>query len=264
MKKIIGYLIVAAASFTGGAFLGYYVRKKSAEAAFEEISEEEQAEQYLADQEEKIQRPVDIQAAINRTFGLPDNYTAESDIPHEESNLVQINTQKIQYMNRRKAEEAADKYDTRTKEDPRNPVVSDEEEDPEKDIDPEFIKVCSGVEEATADDWDHWIGIQDGDYDCVEMWWYEAENVLTDEKDRRIKNPAGYLGFSVPNIFREPAAGINADPDVRDMYNHDEGVIFQIVRKHESFGRQEVPEEMEEDEDDDREDDYDRIHSRLT
>ena len=126
MKKVVGYLIVGFIGFVAGGATGWFVRKKTTEVAFEEISEEEQAKQIAEDieGEDPIKRPVDIQEAINRAFGLPDNYKGEDHEEDNKSNIVSINqldTNKEGYFKKWKAEEkAAEKYDTRTKEEPKH------------------------------------------------------------------------------------------------------------------------------------------------
>lgn len=281
MKKAIGYILVGLVSFAAGGAAGWLVRKKTTEVAFEEISEEEQARQMAADGEDPIKRPIDIQQAINRAFGVPDDYKG-ADADGDEINLVtdkveelqqgivQLDTQKMQYMNKWKAEEAADKYDTRTKEVPKHVVTTDEEDDLESGLDHEFLdevvreeryrRTGADIEAATMEDWDHWLGIQDGDYDCVEVWWFDEDNVLTDEKGEPLENPGRYMGFDVPQKFEEISEDTTGDPDIRVIYNHPEGAIFQIIRKHGSYDRKTSMEEFGDDGEDD--DEYERIHSR--
>lgn len=276
MKKAIGYILVGLVSFAAGGAAGWLARKKTTEVAFEEISEEEQAKQIAADGEDPIKRPIDIQQAINRAFGVPDDYKGadtdgDDDIPEGEHGIVQLDTQKMQYMKQWKAEEAADKYDTRTKEVPKNVVTTDEEEDLEAGFDHEFLedvtrrdrerRTGADIEPATMEDWDHWLGIQDGDYDCVEVWWFDGDNVLTDENGEPLENPGRYMGFDVAQKFEEISEDTTGDPDIRVIYNHPEGAIFQIIRKHGSYDRKTSMEEFGDDgEDDDNE--YERIHSR--
>jgi hypothetical protein len=258
MKKVIGYILAGLAGFAAGSFAGWMARKKTTEVAFEEISEEEQAKMIAGDGEkEPVSRPVDIQATINRAFGLPDNYTGVE--PEAEKGLVQLDTRKTQYMKQWKAEEAAEKYDTRTKEVPKHVVTTDEEDDDlEAGFDHDFLRkaqrTAGDIEEATMDDWDHWLGIPDGDYDCMEVWWYDGDNVLTDEKDNVLENPERYMGFDVPQKFEEISEETTGDPDIRVVYNHREGAIFQIIRKHGSYDRKMSMEEFGDDgEDDDSE-----------
>lgn len=265
MKKLIGYIATALVAFAGGAAAGYIFRKKTTEAVFEEISEDEQLKQIAEgtdDEEDPITRPKDIQEAIDRHFVAAYN-------PPETSGVVQIDTQKERYFKQWKAEEAAEKYDTRTKEDPEHPVASDDEEDDlEAEMDPEFLKEAkkelprsaADIEPATMEDWDHWLGIQDGDYDCIEIWWYDGDNVLTDEHNGPLENPGKFLGFDVEKIFRDTGDETTGDPDIRVVYNHHEGAIFQVIRKHGSYGRIRSMEEFGDDGED--EDEHGWIHSR--
>lgn len=259
MKKVIGYLIVGIVSFAGGAAAGWVARKKTAEVTFEEVTPEEQAEQIARDEGvEVIRRPDDIQAAIDRTFGVVKEMP--KDIPEEER-VVQLNTQKEQYFKQWKAEEAADKYDTRTKEDPKDVVVS-EEDDLEEGMDQEFLNSIAddeydrrkdgpNIEEGTMEDWNHWMSLPDGKYDAVEVWWFDEDNVLTDNEGDPLENPGKYMGFDVARKFDEISEETTGEPNVRVVYNHRYNTIYQIIRKHGSYGKKTAMEEFG-DEDDDR------------
>ena len=244
MKKLIGYLIVGIASFAGGAAAGWIARKKVAEVTFEEVTPEEQAEQIAKDMGVEIQRPMDIQEALDRTFGIVKEKSQE--VP-EESKVIQLDTQKEQYFKQWKAEEATNKYDTRTKEEPENVVIS-EEEDLEDGMDPEFLdsiadeeyarrKDGPDIEEASMEDWNHWLGIPDGKYDAIEVWWFDEDNVLTDNQGEPLENPGKCMGFDVAAKFDEIGDDSTGDPDIRVIYNHKYNTIYQIIRKHSSYGK---------------------------
>lgn len=272
MKKVIGYILVGLVSFAAGGAAGWLVRKKTTEVAFEEISEEEQARQIASDGENPIKRPIDIQEAIDKCFSAVPMDESGGDTDGDEApKLIQLDTQKMQYMRQWKAEEAAEKYDTRTKEDPKNVVATEEEEDLEAGFDHEFLddvtrrdrehRTGADIEAATMEDWDHWLGIQDGDYDCVEVWWFDGDNVLTDENGEPLENPGKYMGFDVARKFEEISEDTTGDPDIRVIYNHPEGAIFQVIRKHGSYDRKTSMEEFGDDGEDD-ENEYERIRSR--
>ena len=146
-------------------------------------------------------------------------------------------------------------------------VATEEEEDLEAGFDKDFIKdiskqrVGADIEEASIEDWDHWLGIQDGDFDCVEVHWYDKDNVLTDEKGNPIENPEKYIGFDVAQKFEEYSAESTGDPDIRVIYNHNESAIFYITRIHASYDRKTAMEEYGNDGEDD--DEYERIHSKY-
>lgn len=260
MKKVIGYLIVGVVSFAGGAAAGWIARKKTAEVTFEEVTAEEQAAEIAKDMGVEIQRPIDIQEAIDRTFGVVKEKPQE--VP-EESKIIQLDTQKEQYFKQWKAEETAGKYDTRTKEEPKDVVLS-EEEDLEEGLDPEFLNSIAAdeygrrkdgpdIEEGSMEDWDHWMGVPDGKYDPVEVWWFDEDNVLTDNEGDPLENPGKYMGFDVGQKFEEISEDTTGDPDIRVVYNHRYNTIYQIIRKHGSYGRKTAMEEYgDEDDEEDR------------
>lgn len=272
MKKLFGYLGVAIISFFGGAAAGWMARKKTAEVQFEEVSAEEQAAQIAADLAAK--QPVDVYEAINRTFGLDGKEkpseaqekasVKDADGDTDGDSTLMMNTQKEQYFKQWKAEEASvRKYDTRTNEEPKNPVISEEEDDLEAGIDNELVsKIIDGIrikggpdiEAGTMDDWDHWLGEPEGQYDPVEVWWFDEDNVLTDEHGEPLENPGKYMGFDVETKFEEISEETTGDPDIRVIYNHKENAIFQIVRKHMSYDRKTAMEEFGDDEEDEQAD----------
>ena len=227
-----------------------------------------QAQQIADDLRAEFPRPVDIQEAIDKTFGVVKEPPA--DIP-EEGKVVQLDTQKELYFRKWKTEEAADKYDTRTKEEPEHVVIS-EEENLEEGLDKEFLnsivqdeyarkKNGPDIEEASMEDWDHWLGTPDGQYDPVEIWWFEHDNVLTDNEGIPLENPGKYMGFDVAQKFREIDEDTTGDPDIRVIYNHKDSTIYQIIRKHASYGQKTAMEEYG-DEDDDEDDGSGWIRSR--
>ena len=233
MKKLIGYLLFGIGGFALGAVSGYMVRKKTTEAAFEEISEEEQAGQILKD---AGLNPIDIQANIDTVF------------MSNQEKMEQLDTQKVSYFKKWKAEEAMSKYDTTTKNNPDTVVVTTDE-DLEEGIDEELLNEMAeeaddqnrpDIEPASMEDWEHWSRMQGGDfdpdYDCVEVLWFR-DGVLTDEDGRPLENPGKYIGFDIPKKFEEIDEETTGDPDVRIVYNHPKGAIYQITRKHCDYNR---------------------------
>ena len=107
------------------------------------------------------------------------------------------------------------------------------------------------IEEATMEDWNHWMSLPDGKYDAVEVWWFDEDNVLTDNEGDPLENPGKYIGFDVARKFDEISEETTGEPDVRIVYNHRYNTIYQIIRKHGSYGKKTAMEEFG-DEDDDR------------
>ena len=246
MKKMIGYLIAGVVGYIGGVVTGYIVRKKTTEAVFEEISEQEQAEQIAKDEEK---HPINIQKEIDKVFdAVPDGNTK----PVENEGIIQLDTQKEQYFKKWKADEAMEKYDTRTKEDPEDAVTT--EEDLESEFDKDFLNNLSDnenrpdIEEASIEDWNHWESLQedgpnDPEYECVQVLWFR-DDVLTDENGKPLENPGKYIGFDVKKKFEEIDEETTGDSNVRIVYNHPKGAIYQIVRKNCDYNRKRSMEEF--------------------
>lgn len=255
MKKIFGYLIVAGVSFVAGGAAGWFARKKTSEIQFEvvDIQQDEgdgdgdgdAGQNPVSVPPEKVMETV--QETIDRRF----------DGPGEGEKA--LDTQKEQYFKKWKADAAIEQYDTRTKEDPENPVIS-EEEDLEEGFDKEFLENAAeeaehtaktGKEAASIEDWDHWYGISDGDYDALKIYWFIGDNVLTDEDGSPLEKPGKFLGFDVAQKFDEISPETTGDPDIRVIYNHDNGSIFQIIRRQGSYARRKGMEEFGSDYEDD-------------
>ena len=265
IAKIVG---VAVASFLGGTRFGIWLQKKK-EVKFEVCTEEEldQAVSEESEQVEKIPeitRPVDIQKMIDRTFEHSSD--AERDTDGDSNGLVQMDTQKEQYFQRWKAEEIADRYDTRTKDISYSEEGFDEsfinEISQPEDQESETAAAGNGVifEPATIEDWDKWAGVQDGTYDAIQVYWYDEDNVLTDDQHEPVENPEVWVGPDIESYFNTISIDTTDDPDVRVIYNHPKKVIYQISRIHANYGQKKKLEEFGSDDGDDR-DDY--IRSRY-
>lgn len=244
MNKVFKYLIAALIGYAGGVATGYIVRKKTTEIAFEEITEEEQALQMAADEPKE---PIDIREEINKVFdGVPDANAR----PEENEGIIQLDTQKEQYFKKWKADEAMDKYDTRTKEEPEDAVVTDEDIELGQET-KDFLNSIGpheDIEAASIEDWEHWSQMQedgpnDPEYDCVQVLWFR-DDILTDEDGRPLENPGKYIGFDVKKKFEEIDEDTTGDPDIRVVYNHPKGAIYMIVRKHCDYNRKRGMEEF--------------------
>lgn len=235
MKKIFGYAIVAVVSFAAGSAAGWFVRKKTSEVKFEVVDIQESK----SEEGNTATEGGDAENHIDKLFEESVKFAVQ-----------EMDTQKEQYFKKWKADDAALKYDTRTKEDPKDPVVS---EDLEDGLDPEFLndieeedigKNHPDIEEASIEDWNHWSGIPDGEYDCIEVYWFTGDNVLTDEDGAPLENPGKFMGFDVARKFNEIDEDTTGDPDIRIVYNHKEHAIFQIIRRSGSYARKRGMEEF--------------------
>lgn len=282
MKKIFGFLIAGTVGLGAGVPIGWFLRKKLGEVKFQEVTEEEQIkamvengdENLILVRKEDISRPEDIQEAIDRAFSRPDmpenlSETTKREVENEmnrEAGIRQMDTQRVQYW--KKSQDPGDivaKYDTRS-----DIVKEDENVDLPKEAQ-EFIDGITEeddehfgdgrptIENASEHDWEYWSRKQDGAYDCVEVYWFDEDDILSDEDGQELGNQYTFLGFEARKKFEEAGE----DPDIRYVYNHSQPAIFKLMRRHTSFSRKRGMEEFgsEYGGDDDDSDEY--LRSRM-
>ena len=255
MKNVVRILIDVAA-FGAGVAVGYFAKKRS-EMKIEEVSEEEMRDIVKRDMRNAPQKPsepqeahswVDVEEEINKIFK-----TKEEAIEAHEEGIG--NGQKIAYFKKWKAED----YDTRTKEEPEDVVVSEEEDQEVPDGVPERdIFNLPEIEPATMADWYHWLGKQDGQYDPIELYWYDRDDVLTDAKEMVVERSEIFVGFDIGDIFNKEAPDDSKDDNVRILFNNRHGLIYHITRINGSWNLKKKAEEFGSEEDDNEEDDYER------
>lgn len=286
MKKMIFAVVATAAVCLPTGFgLGWLFRKKVSEVQFVECTEEEQQAQMIANgdgnlipvNKDAIERPVDIQQAIDGVFGKADipedlKEKVSEQVKREESResgIRQMDTQKVQYMKmwKQEGEAIAEKYDTRSKEDDVTELPEDTKKfmdeigEDEDDEDAHFGDGRPPIEPADEEDWDRWESKQDGAYDCVEVYWFTEDDRLSDDESHELTNPGKFLGFDPRKMFEnEPDEG--EDPDIRYVYNHKQPAIFKLIRRNTSFSRKRGMEEYGSDYDGDEDDSEDYIRSR--
>lgn len=261
MNKILK-IIAYAVSFGAGFGVGYYLRKRS-EMQFEIVSEEElnaEAEKDTQNTPETASEApvspseVDIEREIAKTF----ERTEEA----SESQGEGIgNGQKIAYFRQWKAEEAREKYDTRTKEEPEEPVTETEEGLDKEFLDglEEDIANLPEIEAGTIEDWYIWVGKPDGRYDPIELYWYERDDQLVDTHEKEVERAELFVGFDIGKKFEEIDSDTTGDPNVRVLFNHRRGIIYHITRINGSWALKKKAEEFGSEEDDEDEDIYDRF-----
>ena len=280
MKMIFKLGIAVAAGIGIGVPIGWFGRKKMAEVQFVETTEEEQEAAMIANgdgdlipvKKEDIKRPTDIQAAIDGVFAKPDVPTdlkekVGAEMENEknrEAGMVQMDTQKEQYFKYwKEAEAVADQYDTRSKDLPDDVTKLPEETEQfveeaaeEYNEDEHFGDGKPNIDAGSMEDWEHWESKSDGAYDCVEIWWFDKDNVLSDEDGNEIENPGKYLGFDVAEQFRMIDERMTGNEDIRIVYNHKQHAIFKLIRRHTSFSRKRGMEEYGSDYDGDDTEDF--------
>ena len=249
MKKAAGYILVALTGFIAGGVAGWFTRKKTCEVQFEVADIQEDT---VAKDNDLVYKPIDVNDTINKIFKVTDIEEKENGIEVKaESVSNAVDTQKEQYFKKWKAEEAMEKYDTRSKVDPEDPVVS---EDLEEGFDQDFLNEAGEenefavgrpeIEAGSIEDWNHWSSIQDGLYDCYKVYWFMGDNVLADEKGDPIDNPGKVIGFDVPSKFSEIDEETTGEPDIRIVYNHKDNAIFQLIRRNWSYSLKKGAEEF--------------------
>lgn len=267
MKKIFGFLIAGAVGLSAGVPMGWFLRKKFGEVQFQEVTEEEQINAMIANGDEKlipvrdeeIKRPEDIQKAIDRMFSKPDmpenlGDAAKEEVRNEmnqEAGIRQMDTQAVAYW--KKSQDPGDivaKYDTRSDEikeesvelpdDAQEFVNGITEEDDEH-----FGDGRPTIESASERDWEYWSRKNDGAYDCVEVYWFDEDDILSDDNGNELENPYTFMGFEARKQFEDAeGAKDSGDPDVRYVYNHSHPAIFRLIRRHTSFSRKRGMEEF--------------------
>ena len=296
MKKFVGYLIAGAVGLAGGLPLGWLMRKKLGEVQFQEVTEEEQTAEMIKNGDEKflpvnkaeIKRPEDIQKAIDGLFAkpdVPDNLAdstkkAVENEQNREAGIRQMDTQKVQYFKQWKEEasDPAEKYDTRSDDIAEDSVDLPEDarqfveeigDDGTADPDGEDEHFGDGkptIELAGPEDWERWESKDNGAYDCVELYWFDEDDVLSDEDGNQIESPMTYLGFDAERMFDgfDAAEGerLSGEADTRYVYNHKQHAIFKLNRRHTSFSRKRGMEEYGNDYDGDENDAEEYLRSR--
>lgn len=260
-------LLLAMTLFSSGFAAGYFVRKRS-EVSFEVVSEEE----LLAEAEKDAQNA--NKGQFSGQEGVPTYRIEEEPEESKEGQETAISSdsegigegQKIAYFRKWKAEESLDKYSTFTSVEPDDPV-SDVEDIPDSDfmqvIEDDIRKGISGpeIEAGTIEDWDHWVGIKDGDYDPIEIRWYEKDNVFCDSNDEEMDNPEKFIGFDIRKQFEKINFDTTGDPNVRVLFNHRYRAIYHITRINGSWEEKKRMEDYGSEVDDESEDEdiYDRF-----
>lgn len=266
--KIAAFL----ATFGAGFAAGYFARKRT-ELKFEEVTEEELEAIAEADAQNASQSLSEPQEGVST--GEDEEEVKELE-RRSEAPLEGIGEgQKIAYFKQWKAKEKMEKYDTRTKEEPEDVVTVEDlpETDFIKSIEEDIKNGNVGkvdgpheaptIQVASREDWNHWVGTQDGEYDPIEIMWYEKDNVFCDSNDEPMDRPERFVGFDIAKLF-ETEDEDTFNPDVRIIYNHKYRAIYYITRINGSWSEKKQMEEYGGDEEDaDEEDPHERFERFL-
>ena len=205
MKPGIKLALSIAGSFVIGFAAGYLFRKKTFEVQIEEVSEEEFDE-------------------LTKQIKETDNKT-ENDIQAFEQPAVPQD-EKEAYFKRWKEEDPGSAYDTRTAESPEDVEVTDEDLNSISD----YLKDLSYVEAGTMQDWVKYLTSPEGEYDTIELNWYEGDGVITDENDEPLEDSESYMGFDVSEQFQLVDPETTGDENVRIIFNHKTKSLYYINR----------------------------------
>lgn len=250
MKLWVKLLMAAIPSFATGFAAGYFVRKKTCEVEIEEVSEE------------------DLQNMLNQA-----QKTAEELAPKDEPEYdgAMKEAEKEAYFKRWKS------YDTVSKDppddimaiseedltiEPEDKNTEDETPDDEEEDEPEHEDISKNrpkIEAGSIEDWNHWSGLQDGEYDPTVLNWYSVDDVVCDEDDIPVEEPRKYIGFDIGEMFATVDSKTTGDRDVRVIFNHKLKAIYYLHRINTSFSRKKRQEEYGDDEYDEDEPSQDDI-----
>lgn len=236
MKSMIFKLIVTGIlSFVAGGVTGYFVRKKT-EVTFEEVTEEEL---------EKLAKengfPTDVDTdVVHNTDELSPSEDKSSVDNNDNNHHYVLDTHKEEYF---KYWKGAQKYDTRSSDEDigDDPVdfVIDDIPDTGEDDDEEVKNDLPVVEMSDINEFEHYSGMQDSEYDCFANFWYMKDKVLTDDENNPIDNAEYILGFDITMAFskhnKENVNDEDYDPDILFMKNNKTKTIYQINRRRGAY-----------------------------
>ena len=233
MKLWMKLALVGLASFGAGFGAGYFVRKRTCEVEFEEISEEE------------------LDNLVSKAENKPVEAAEE---PSEDNNKDNTEVRKEAYFKLwKETNEQTSKYDTRTKDAPNEVEVTPEEVEKIGDF---LKKDLKAIEPASMNDWHHWLSLApDGEYDPIELYWYPSDNLVCDENNEPLEDSDKFIGFDVKEMFETVDPETTGDPQIRVIFNHKTHSIFFITERTSSYNTIKRMEEYGSDEDD--EDDSD-------
>lgn len=206
MKLWMKLALTGVVAFVSGFAAGYFVRKKTGEVQIEEITEEE------------LQK---LAKEASQAEGKPEE-TENTDIvepvPQDE---------KEAYFKRWKTDaELQEQYDTRSKDSPDDVVVTDEDIEAIE----EHLDKIKDIEAGTMQDWLHWLSQPEGEYDTVELKWYEKDDVVCDDEGNPLENSEKHMGFDISEQFMLVDPELTGDDDVRVIFNHKTHSLYYITR----------------------------------
>ena len=206
MKLWMKLLLTGAASFAGGFALGYLVRKKTGEVEIEEVSEEEleKLTEEMKEKEPKEENTIEL-----------------APVPADE---------KEAYFKRWKEEGSTPDYDTRTKDSPDDVVVASDVTDEDLNSIEDYLHNLKDVEAGTMADWLRYVQSPEGEYDTVELIWYEKDDVVCDEDDEPLEDSEKFMGFDVNEQFQLVDPETTGDENVRVIFNHKTKSLYYITR----------------------------------
>lgn len=246
MNSGIKVALVAVVSFIAGAGTGYFYRKMTETSSnFQVVTD---AEQLKAAEKDVEIFSKSLEQHMDETFGGKEEKEKEPET-EETPTVKAINTQKTEYWKKFGSETA--KYDRHSPlPEGEEPVVSETEFDQgflneaaeEDSSDDEFEtedsenvieKDSEDVEESDLQEFYHWAGQPDGEYDTATVYWYTGDDTLTIDDEEKgeqiIKNPIGYLGFDPKKVF-EGVTGDATDSDALYVKNNVQKTVFEVVR----------------------------------
>ena len=231
MKVWLKILLGVLGGFSGGFVTGFFVHKKMNDIQFEEVSEED-LDKLLAEmpqmnnlpeakKEKDIPKelPTDPDELRKALQGKTPYIKADDEKKQEYSKIW--NTVK-DYSNKENADELPLEDDIPKDENEEfmenlAAEVNDNHDEPETKKAPYLISLGEFYDERR-------------EYDKITIDWYDEDNVVVDEQEKKIPDPEAYIGCKMKELFGKPPA--DGDPDSRFVRNDNYGTDYEVIRHH--------------------------------
>lgn len=240
MKLWLKILLAALGGFGGGFATGFLVHKKMNDIQFEEVSEED-LDKLLAEMPPTANLAEPEKKESDPMIRMPKELPRD---PDELRKALQGKTPYMQADDEKKQEYSKIWNTVNSYSDKENadnlPIEENEENESPKDDTEEFMEnlaaEANDIREEPAPQKEPYLITlgefydERREYDKITLDWYDEDNVLLDEQEKRIPDPVAYVGCSMKELFGQPPA--DGDPDSRFVRNDRYGTDYEVIRHH--------------------------------